>query len=55
MVNQRVAEKIRKDHLKLAEEKRQQDAQIYKVMRAIWKLETEVETMTIQLKLKGLL
>lgn len=39
--------------MKLSEEKRKQDAQIYKIMRAIWNLETEIETMNMQLKLKG--
>ncbi|XP_030767006.1 coiled-coil domain-containing protein 40 [Sitophilus oryzae] len=52
VVNQRIAEKTRKDNLKLAEEKRKQDAQLYKVMCAIWKLESEIETMNIQSKLK---
>lgn len=52
-MNQRIAEKTRKDNMKLSEEKRRQDAQIYKIMRAIWNLETEVETMNMQLKLKG--
>ncbi|XP_060530347.1 coiled-coil domain-containing protein 40 [Cylas formicarius] len=52
VVNQRVAEKTRKDHLKLAEQKRKQDAQIYNIMRAIWKLESEVETMNMQINLK---
>ncbi|XP_050303237.1 coiled-coil domain-containing protein 40 [Anthonomus grandis grandis] len=51
-VNQRVAEKTRKDHLKLSEEKRKQDAQIYKITRAIWHLETEIDTMDMQIKLK---
>lgn len=52
-MNQRIAEKTRKDNMKLSEEKRKQDAQIYKIMRAIWNLETEIETMNMQLKLKG--
>ncbi|XP_066257317.1 coiled-coil domain-containing protein 40 [Euwallacea similis] len=51
-VNQRITEKTRKDNLKLSEEKRQQDAQIYKIMRLIWNLEAEVETMNMQIKLK---
>lgn len=52
-MNQRIAEKTRKDNLKLSEEKRKQDGQIYKIMRAIWHLEIEVETMNMQIKLKG--
>ncbi|XP_076250915.1 coiled-coil domain-containing protein 40-like [Rhynchophorus ferrugineus] len=52
LVNQRIAEKTRKDNLRLAEEKRKQDAQLYKVMCSIWKLEGEIETMNLQITLK---
>ncbi|XP_066154408.1 coiled-coil domain-containing protein 40-like [Euwallacea fornicatus] len=51
-VNQRIAEKTRKDNLRLSEEKRQQDAQIYKIMHLIWNLEAEVETINMQIILK---
>ncbi|XP_049823494.1 coiled-coil domain-containing protein 40 isoform X2 [Aethina tumida] len=51
-VNQRIAEKTRKDNTKLAVEKRRQDAVIYKLMKEIWRLESELETMDMQLRVK---
>ncbi|CAG9768078.1 unnamed protein product [Ceutorhynchus assimilis] len=51
-VNQRIAAKARKDNLKFSEEKRKQDVRIYNLMRTIWKLQAEIDTMNMQLKLK---
>ncbi|CAG9764017.1 unnamed protein product [Ceutorhynchus assimilis] len=51
-VNRRIAEKTRKDQLKLAEEKKKRDVQIYKLTCATWKLDMENENMDMQLKLK---
>ncbi|KAJ8917137.1 hypothetical protein NQ315_012629 [Exocentrus adspersus] len=51
-VNQRIAEKTRKDNQLLAEEKRAQDMLIYNLMKEIWKLESEIESMQIQAKIQ---
>ncbi|KAJ8930557.1 hypothetical protein NQ314_016638 [Rhamnusium bicolor] len=52
-VNQRVAEKTRKDHLQFSEEKKAQDLLIYKLTTEIWKLESEMETISIQMRVKS--
>lgn len=52
MVNQRMSEKTRKDKIKLAEEKRAQDMHVYRLMTEIWKLESELETLDMQLRVK---
>ncbi|KAL1505242.1 hypothetical protein ABEB36_004849 [Hypothenemus hampei] len=52
VVNLRIAEKTRKDRDKLSEEKRKQDAHIYKIMCTIWELEAQIETMNMQLNVK---
>ncbi|XP_018561589.1 coiled-coil domain-containing protein 40 [Anoplophora glabripennis] len=52
-VNQRIAEKTRKDNLLLAQEKRAQDLLIYNLMREIWRLEGEIEAMEIQTKVQS--
>ncbi|CAH0563600.1 unnamed protein product [Brassicogethes aeneus] len=51
-VNQRIAEKTRKQNTLLAKEKVKQDAIIYKVMKEIWRLESDLETMDMQLRVK---
>ncbi|XP_018330107.1 coiled-coil domain-containing protein 40 isoform X2 [Agrilus planipennis] len=51
-VNQRIFEKSRKDKLKAAAEKREQDGFIYKLMKEIWRLEGEIETMDMQIRVK---
>ncbi|KAJ8953759.1 hypothetical protein NQ318_015415 [Aromia moschata] len=52
-LNQRIAEKTRKENLQLSEEKRIQDMVIHKLMTEIWKLEAELETMAVQIKVKS--
>ncbi|KAJ8973510.1 hypothetical protein NQ317_000438 [Molorchus minor] len=52
-VNQRIAEKTKKDNLQLSEEKRIQDLIIHKLTTEIWKLEGELETMQMQIKVKS--
>lgn len=51
-VNQRIAEKTRRENLQLAEEKRVQDMLIYNLMKEIWKLESEIESIDIQTKIQ---
>lgn len=51
-VNQRIFEKTKKDKTKIAEEKRQQDMLVYKLMTEVWNLEAELETMLMQLRVK---
>jgi DNA repair exonuclease SbcCD ATPase subunit len=51
-VKKRIYEKSRKDKMKLLEEKRMQDALIYKLMTKIWEVERELERMDVQMKVK---
>lgn len=51
-MNQRISEKTRKDKLKLANEKRQQDMRIHSLQSEVWRLESELETMVMQLRIK---
>ncbi|CAH2011669.1 unnamed protein product [Acanthoscelides obtectus] len=53
-VNKRVAEKTRKDMLKEAVQKRDQDMLIYRLFNEIWRLEGEIESLNIQIKAKEL-
>nr|CAH7722539.1 unnamed protein product [Callosobruchus chinensis] len=53
-VNKRVAEKTRKDMLKEAAQKREQDMLIYRLFNEIWRLEGEIESLNIQIKAKEL-
>ncbi|XP_022900304.2 coiled-coil domain-containing protein 40 [Onthophagus taurus] len=50
--NQRIFDKTRKDKLKFAEEKRELDVLVYKLTTEIWKLEAELETILMQLRVK---
>lgn len=52
IVNQRISEKTKKDKMKLVEEKRQQDMFIYALTTEIWRLESEVKDMEMQLRVK---
>lgn len=52
MVNQRIFEKTRKDKLKLAEEKRRQDLFVYSLTTEVWRLESEIEDIEMQLRVK---
>lgn len=52
-VNQRIAEKTRQENLLLSQEKRAQDVLIYNLMKEIWKLESEIESMEIQMRVQS--
>ncbi|RZC34989.1 coiled-coil domain-containing protein 40, partial [Asbolus verrucosus] len=51
-VRKRMHEKTRKDKWRLLDEKRMQDALIYKLMTRIWHLERELNKMDVQMKVK---
>lgn len=51
-INQRVSEKTKKDKMKLMEEKRQQDMFIYALTTEVWRLESEMKEMEMQLRVK---
>ncbi|KAK4873726.1 hypothetical protein RN001_013086 [Aquatica leii] len=51
-INQRVYEKTQKDRRQLATEKRQLDAFIYKLMTETWRLEEELSTMDMHIRVK---
>ncbi|KAG5870506.1 hypothetical protein JTB14_006838 [Gonioctena quinquepunctata] len=51
-VNKRVSEKTRKDNIMISKEKKEQDMLIYKLLTEIWKLESELETLNSQIKVK---
>lgn len=51
-INQRISEKTKKDKMKLMEEKRQQDMFIYALTTEVWRLESEIKDMEMQLRVK---
>lgn len=51
-INKRMAEKSRKDQMKLMQEKKKQDMILYKLQTEVWKLETELETVDLKLEVK---
>ncbi|CAH1155012.1 unnamed protein product [Phaedon cochleariae] len=51
-VNKRIAEKTRRDNMLAARENKQQDMLIYKLLVEIWKLESEIETINTQIRVK---
>lgn len=51
-INQRISEKTKKDKMKLIEEKRQQDMFIYGLTTEVWRLESEMKEMEMQLRVK---
>ncbi|CAH1280118.1 unnamed protein product [Diabrotica balteata] len=51
-INKRKAEKTRLDNKKLAKEKKQQDYMIYALSEEVWKQESELETLNMQIRIK---
>ncbi|KAB0794085.1 hypothetical protein PPYR_13705 [Photinus pyralis] len=52
IINQRIFGKTKKDKSSLIDEKRQLDAIIFKLMTETWRLEEELETMDMQIRVK---